>query len=75
MEKYFIIRATCDGIYLECLKKDQLLERLDEKYYGDAEITENLEGSIDLNEEERFIIIKGDIAVPFPKKIVEKYDL
>lgn len=82
MEKYFILKNTDDGIKVEMITKEELLERITPDkhgytYYGDERkfinyIPKNVDGYF---EEDNIIIIKGDFVIPKAKKVIIEYEL
>ena len=70
---YFLIHCSEDGdISVDELTRDALLERIHEKYYGDIEFFKDFPED-DLVYWQKALIIKGNIVVPKPVQLVEKY--
>lgn len=75
---YFVITSSADGIHIDRIDKQELLNRLNgdggvDRYYGDQEpsIPENL----DLEYGDKFFIIKGDYVVPKSKQVVQEWEI
>lgn len=77
MNNYFIIAQTEDGINIsEPLSKEEVLRRVEEKYYGNIPILNRMPLMIDSSlYDNGLIIIKGDIVMPKPVQTVTKYDI
>lgn len=77
MKNYFVIKSNEDGISIESVSEQELLEGLHDNSYGESpSFTEKLPNKpIDLSEESKLIIIKGEIVVPKPKFVVKEYKL
>lgn len=85
MSDIYIVVSVGDGASIERLTKEKLMERLNERWWGDARVldVETFErmfgragsGAIDLMETTGLFIIKGDLVVPKPKKVVETWEL
>lgn len=76
METYYVICQSEDGLSISGnLTQEEVLKRIDEKYYGDLPILDympKMNGDSNL-ENIGIIIIKGSIKVPGIKQIVTKY--
>lgn len=72
---YFVITTTSDGIRLETMDKELLLQQI-----SSGDVTgpfKSLEPGafIDLTEESATFIIKGESITPKPVKVVERYEV
>ena len=78
-EKYIVISPGEDGATIEQLSKSVLLERIDEKYYGDIDFKTSLSPNIeDIDPNywgDEILIIKGEIVVPQPVKTVTAFEM
>lgn len=78
MDKYYVICQSEDGLSISgSLTQEEVLQRIDEKYYGDLPILDKMpemNGSSNL-EKLGIIIIKGSIKVPGIKQVVTKYQI
>lgn len=74
---YFVILNSEGDTTVEALEKEELEERLSEGgYYGNIGFIEDMIVDTDTNYwGGKMLIIKGEIAVPKPKKIVEAWEL
>ena len=73
---YFVITNHDGDPSIDSLSRETLMERLNEKYYGDIEFKsldwlldnsmENLDGAI---------LIKGEVVVPQAKETVVEFDV
>jgi hypothetical protein len=73
---YFVITSSADGIHIDRIDKQELLNRLggddpDDRYYGDVEPTIPKNFSFcDLEYgEDKMHIIKGDFVLPQPWEV------
>jgi len=81
----YIVVSVGDGASIERLTRAQLMDRLNEKWWGakrilDVDAFERLlgrtgSGAIDLMATAGLFIIKGDLVVPKPAKVVETWSL
>jgi len=74
-DTYFIIHNGDGDTNVDVLTREELTKRLNEEYYGDVgflrEITEK-----DTNYwGDALLIIKGEIIIPKPVKVIEEYEL
>ena len=75
---YFVIRGREDGGSVQEFDKEGLLEFLKEeaKYNFEYKAVEKKPDTSEVCEwRNNMIIIKGDIVVPTPKKVVESFDV
>lgn len=73
MEKYFIIRNSDGDTHVDCLSKEELLERLKEE---STEYMSSMPDDSDTNYwGEDALIIKGEIVAPFAKRVVKEFDI
>ena len=73
---YFIIHNSEGDTSVEMLSKEELLERLDEEYYGPVEFIDKItERDTNYWGEGALLIIKGEIAVPNPVETVTKLEI
>lgn len=77
METYFILAQGEDTPSISGpLSKEEALKRIEEKYYGDLPILNELpyfgDGYFD---KKGLILIKGSIVVPKPVQVITKFDL
>jgi len=71
---YFFIHCSEDGdISVTQYNKEELLEII--KEYGDIKYFEKLEEEDPQCWGRNALIIKGEIATPKPKKVVEEYEI
>ena len=78
MENYFMITKTEDGFYVQKFSKKDLLIELDEERELEKPLTflSNIPDELDINcWPVGRIIIKGEIIIPKPVKIVEEYEI
>ena len=72
---YFVINASEGTTYIEKIEKQELLERLNENYYG-SEALPFMTSETDTNYwPEGFIIIKGEVICPTAVEVVTKFEL
>ena len=77
-ENYFVITNSDGDTTVEEYTKEELLERLNEKWWGDrcAMTEEILKKTSNTNYwEDNILIIKGTVCVPKPKEVIETYDI
>ena len=73
---YFTIHCSEDGdVRVHQDSKEELLQKITEHYYGDSEFFSSLQGTDPQEWGDKLLIIKGEIVVPKPKKIIEKYEI
>lgn len=73
-EFYFVIGYET----ITKITKPELLERLDENYYGkDVYFLDEIENDGDTNYwgDSRYLIVKGNTVTPKTKKVITKYDI
>lgn len=76
MNKYLIIYCSQDGEHsIERISKEQLERRLNDKHYGDAPILEMNESRVDFNTQYGVFIIKGEIVLPKPLKVIQQWEI
>ncbi|SNS23026.1 hypothetical protein SAMN05446037_1006127 [Anaerovirgula multivorans] len=85
MSRYFVIQNNADGVCIDSVDEKTLLERLrtdeqGESYYGaDMEFLDYLPdiyaGSFMWGDDNHVVIIKGNVVVPKPVKVVTEYTL
>ena len=72
---YFVIHNSDGETTVEKMSKEKLLERINDEHYGKVEFIDGI-GNNDTNYwGDDILIIRGEIVVPKPKKIVETYDI
>lgn len=82
-EKYYIIHSGEDGLDVEEVTKEELLERITpsedgETYHGHTEILNTLpdcDGGYFVGHHGALVIIKGKIIVPKAKKVVTEFEV
>ena len=84
-EKYYIIHSGEDGLGIEEVTKEELLERITpnmaeegETYYGDPEILSKMPECDDgyfVGHNNALVIIKGKIISPKAKKVVTEFEV
>lgn len=73
---YFIISNNDGDTYIETATKEQITKRLEEKYYGEEPMFKSDIERSDTNYwGDNILIIKGEIVVPKPKKVVETFEV
>lgn len=73
--RYFIIGRNEDEPFMSSMDKDELIKRLSENYWGNVKfMTEYPHGLCEFPPYSIFIM-KGEIVVPKPKKVVETYEV
>ena len=74
---YFVITNNDGNTLIRRYTRAQLEKNLDERYWGDIPVFKSTLSELDTNywEEGSILIIKGEIAVPKPKKVVEEWEL
>ena len=73
--KYYVITVSDGDVRIDEVDKSKLKKLLDEDYYG-CTTMEKLENE-DLNywNDDRMLIIKGEIIVPRPIQVVTEFEL
>jgi len=81
-ETYFVIRSGDDGLHVTQLSGAQLLDRIENNYWGDAskrfhaKIPDQDSGHFEERDgDERLLIIRGRIVVPKAREVVVKHEL
>ncbi len=75
MEQYFILNSSEDGISINGpLTKEQVLDRLDENYYGEVNFLNDIPNDF-IDSGSGMVIIKGQIVLPKPKQVVQSYEV
>lgn len=78
---YYVITNSEDGLCVEEMDEQELLDRIIpdedwEYYYGDApKFVQSLDWEDTEGRENEMLIIKGEIVVPTPTKVVQTYTL
>ena len=72
---YFIVSNSDGDTNVESVSKEELIKRLDEQYYGEVEFLNEIEDEDTNYWGDSILIIKGEIAVPTPKKVIETYEI
>lgn len=73
---YFIIYISEDGdLSIDKLDKAILLERINEGYWGSIKFNDSFPGKDPNHWDKPALIIKGNIVVPKPVTLVEKYEI
>ena len=78
---YFIINNREGDTYVEQVTKKELVERIQPEegeeccYYGNVGFLDEIDNSDTNYWDDNILIIKGEIVVPAPKKIVKTYDV
>lgn len=76
MEKYFIISNSDGDTTVDCVTKETLLKRINEKYYGSHEYLNNMPTENDTNYwGESILVIKGSIVSPQVKTKITEYTI
>ena len=78
MENYFMITRTEDGFFVQKFSKKDLLIELDEErdYEEPLNFLKDIPDELDIDRwPTGRIIIKGEIIIPKPVKIVEEYEI
>jgi len=77
MENYFIIHNDEGDTHVVMLSKNELLDRLNEDYYGsDIEFLDTMPDNTDTNYWEcKTLIIRGEIVTPEQKRRVIEYNI
>lgn len=70
---YYVIKSGEDGCKVSCLTKEELVNNLNEKYWGDVKYLEKFDTNDPNYWGESILIIKGEAIVPKSVKIVESY--
>ena len=74
---YYIIHNSDGDTTVEQVTREELLERINENYYGADGYISSLKG-MDLDTNywgENVLIIKGEIVTPEPEKVVTQYNI
>lgn len=72
----YIVVSNSDGdLRFEQVEKEELLERVADNYYGTKEFVMNLKESDPNYWGDKIMIIKGEVVVPKPKKIIDSFDI
>ena len=76
-DAYFVIHNSDGETKVDTLTREELTKRLNEEYYGDApQFLEELDKRSDTNYWlGAYLIIKGEIIIPKPVKVIEEYEL
>lgn len=76
-EGYYIVYQSENGIGIQGpFNKEEALERVEEKFYGDLQALDKLPDMFgDQLESYGLVIIKGGIVVPTPKQVVTVYEM
>lgn len=74
-EYYFVVYNGEGDTTVEMLRKDQLITRLNEKYYGDREFVEKITERDTNYWGGDLLIIKGNIVVPKAKKVIIEHEV
>ena len=73
---YFLIHCSEDGdVSVTPYEKDDLLRAIKNKDYGPIEFMENINYGDPQYWGNKSLIIKGEIVIPKPKKVVEEYEI
>jgi len=73
---YFVLYISEDGDFsVDQLDKDLLLDRINDKYYGDVEFNDIITDRDPNCWKKPILIIKGDIVTPTPITFVARYKL
>jgi hypothetical protein len=75
VEFYFVIHNSDGDTTVEQLTKDELTERINDKYYGKVEFLGRIWKSDTNYWDDGLLIIKGNICVPTQAEVVLKYKL
>ena len=74
-EKYFIIFNSEGDTHVEELTKQELENRLNEKYYGDIDFLNKISDTDTNYWFGKTLIIKGEILKPQKKEVITKFKL
>lgn len=82
MKEYFIIHCSEDGISVDNVDREKLLERIkpdsddENNFYGTNGFLDHIPGDWD-NEDnkDKLLIIKGEIVIPSEKEVVKSFDV
>ena len=75
-DTYFVIHNSDGDTTVEAVNKEELLERIEENYYGEVLPFDRLPQNNDTNYwGNRILIIKGKIVSPVAKQIITKYNI
>jgi len=74
---YFVIHVDDDGISVDSMEEAELIEKLDEQYYGEVEFLKKIDNEEEFRglKSEALLIVKGEVIIPKPIKIVESYEV
>lgn len=75
---YYVIHNSDGYTTVTLLNKDELIERVNDNYWGsDVEYLDSIPRETDINYwgEGKVLIIKGDVSVPKPKKVIETFEI
>ena len=77
MERYFVICNSDGDTTVDCLTKEELLERLDpeDSYYGNGGYLKEISDTDTNYWGEKVLIIKGEVVVPKEVKVVTEIDI
>lgn len=74
-EYYFVIYNTDGETFVEMLRKDQLITRLNEKYYGERGFIEKITEHDTNYWRDNILVIKGNLIVPKAKKVIIEHEV
>jgi len=75
-ETYFVIHNSEGDTTVEEISKETLLERIEERYWGNVNFLDSIPKDNDTNYwGENTIIIKGRIVTPNAEQIVTRYNI
>ena len=77
MEKYFVILNSDGDTRIDCVSKEEMLKRINEKYYGEHKnFLDVMPTESDTNYwGDNILIIKGSVVCPKEQKVVTEYNI
>lgn len=74
-DNFFVICNSDGDTSVTQLSKEELLKKLEEKYWGNIEFLEKINERDTNYWGKNILIIKGDIISPKPKTVITSYDV
>lgn len=75
MDQIILISAGPDGTSIDIMSEEELLNRLNDEYYGEKRRFAKPGEKIDFDSFDGLIVIKGQIVRPKPEKVITKFKL
>lgn len=74
---YAVIHSGEGDVTVKFLVESELLKHLNENYWGQDRVftSKDLVGGLNLTERSGLLILRGEVVIPTPEKIVERWKL